>query len=505
MFFTPPILGGLGLMSFYALATRFVRPWIAVGAIAALATDLVEMHFMRDSYSELPTQAVLLGGLWLLRRGARPDRRLPGFTGLLLGATVMARIDGPLYLVAIPFVVGAAVVARRRGDPDGPAALVAAVWLVAGVALATALGLVDVRLRSTEYLHDLGGRVEAQYVGLALACIVAIGIAVWAPRRLVTWPARVARGRLPDIAAIAVAAGLFAAWFLRPHVQDTHAYAPSVHGGRCRSSTSPDRRDPPLLRELAGLALVVSRAADARRRHHRDRAAHPRGAARPARPDRARRRRVRPRDRGLPREPEHLPRPDLGDAALPAAHHPRLHPVRSSSSTGCSTCAHRARQSRRASPAVVIVGAAIAFPIHTDWPVRGDTTQFGFLGSVKQICHVVGRDGAVVVLQGATLERILPQTLRSYCDVPVAARVFDPKAPGLDRAGFARLAAAWKRDGRTLFIIGDTAERIDHIIPGLKPIAQIIAINGLYLREHITKRPDGFRPQGYVFTVARMP
>ena len=94
---------------------------------------------------------------------------------------------------------------------------------------------------------------------------------------------------------------------------------------------------------------------------------------------------------------------------------------------------------------------------------------------VKQLCDVVGPDGAVVVLQGATLDRILPQTLRSYCDVPVAVRIFDPKDPGLDAAGFERLADEWKRDGRTLFIVGDTAERIDHIIPGLKPIAQFIA------------------------------
>jgi hypothetical protein len=152
----------------------------------------------------------------------------------------------------------------------------------------------------------------------------------------------------------------------------------------------------------------------------------------------------------------------------------------------------------------VIVGAAIGFPIHTVWPVRGDTTQLGFLGPVEQLCHVVGPNAAVVVLQGGTLDQILPQTLRSYCNIPVARRIFDPDSPGLDAAGFALLAKAWQRDGRSLYVVADSPQRIDHIIPGLQPIARISAYNGLFLAEHVTKRPDGFRPEAYTFTVARI-
>jgi hypothetical protein len=80
-----------------------------------------------------------------------------------------------------------------------------------------------------------------------------------------------------------------------------------------------------------------------------------------------------------------------------------------------------------------------------------------------------------------------------------------PGAPTLDAAGFARLASAWKRDGRTLFVVADTSVRIDQILPGLKPIAQTIAFDSTFLRERIVHRPDDFRNEGYLFTVARVP
>ena len=60
-------------------------------------------------------------------------------------------------------------------------------------------------------------------------------------------------------------------------------------------------------------------------------------------------------------------------------------------------------------------------------------------------------------------------------------------------------------DGRTLYLVADTPTRIDHLLPGVKPIARIAAFNSLYLREHVVRRPDGFRPEGYTFTVARLP
>lgn len=127
------------------------------------------------------------------------------------------------------------------------------------------------------------------------------------------------------------------------------------------------------------------------------------------------------------------------------------------------------------------------------------------LRAAQRRSTVVGPDAAVVVLRGGNLELVLPQTLRSFCEVPVAVRTFDPKVPALDRAGFVRLAVGWKRDGRSLFIVADSPARIDHIVAGLTPVARISAFDGLHLQEHVVRRPDGFRPEAYSFTVARMP
>ena len=507
MFFAPAILGGIGLLSFYALATRFVRPWIALAALAALATDLVEMHFMRDSFSELPTQAVLLGGLWLLTRPGTPRPAVAGFTGLLLGATVMARIDGPLYLVAVPLALGAAVVAHRRHDPGSRAGLVAFGWLTGAVMFAIALGLVDVRLRSEKYLHDLGSRVMLQYVGLALACAVVVGIAMWAPR-LVAWPARAMNGRLPDLASAVLAAGLLGAWFVRPRLQRTHDVAhPYMVGLQHIDHVAIDatRRyyensmiwhawyigPVTLAAGIVGIALLAREVLRGRR--------GPTGVVVAAflvvaavylwSPS------IFPDQIWVMRR--YLPLVIPGFVLFSFVVVDRLLDVRSASSPN-------ARLAARAGAAVLLV-AAIAWPVHTDWPVRGETTQRGFLGPVEQICRTIGPHAAVVVLQGASLDQILPQTLRSFCDVPVAVRVFDPKVPALDPPGFARLAQAWKRDGRTLFLIADTQARIDHIVPGLTPVARLNPFDGLYLRERIVGRPDGFRPEAYTIIIDPMP
>lgn len=508
MFVAPMLLGGLGLMSFYALATRFVRPWVALAALTALAADLVELHFMRDAYSELPTQAVLLGGLWLLTRRAPPRPAVAAFTGLLLGATVMARIDGPLYLVAIPFVVGAAVLARREDPVRGRAALVATAWLLAAIVVAITIGLTDVSVRSPKYLHDLGGRVVLQYVGLILLCVLASAFARFAPR-LVAWPARAVRGRVPDIAALVVGAGLFGAWFVRPHLQTTHGAAHPY---------------------IASLERIDHTTVDSTRRYFENSlvwhswylgvvalAAGIVGAALLTRAV------VRGTfgTRGLvvatflPVAVVYLVNPSIFPDQIWVMRRflPLVIPgfvlaafvfVDLLLTARAISARYGLRVVARVA-GVAIVVAAIAWPIHTDWSVRGDTTQAGYLGPLEQLCHALGPHAAVVVLQGNALHGQLPQALRSYCDLPVAVRIDVPGVTPIDRAGMTRLASDWRRDGRTLFLVADTPDRIRHILPAAEPSAPITAYNGLFLSEHILERPGGYQPMAATFSIAPVP
>ena len=121
---------------------------------------------LRDAYSEIVLQLVLLGSMWILGLPGLTVRRAV-FSGVLLGTCVAARIDGPLYLAAVPVLAG--IAASRHGPaadsiddgirPDVVKGFVAAVAAVA------VLGIVDVSWRVPEYVRLQGWRVAAEYGG----------------------------------------------------------------------------------------------------------------------------------------------------------------------------------------------------------------------------------------------------------------------------------------------------------------------------------------------------
>ena len=508
MFCTPPILGGLGLLCFYALATRFVRPWVALGAAAALAVGLGEMHFMRDAYSELPTQVLLLGGLWLLTRSGPPRPALAGFTGLVLGAVVMARVDGPLYLVAIPFAIGATVVSHRRRDPGSRDALVAAGWLVAGTVLTAALGYTDVALRSTKYVELLGNRAWLQYVGLAVMCLVVVGIAAWI-HRLATWSTNAARGWLPDAAAIVVGAGLLAMWFVRPHIQQAvisyphrtpelteklRFYGIVAAGVRTNSERSLIWHSwylgpLTLAAGIAGVALLTREVLRGK--------SGPKGIVVAT---------------FLPVAAVYLWNPNiLSDQIwVMRRYFPFILPCfvifafvvvdRLLDARGAASVQFVAR-----GVAVALVGVAIAWPISTDWSVRDDRTQNGFLGPVQQLCHLLGPRAAVVILQGGHVDEVLPQTLRSYCDIPVAIGAAGSATVFPINNLFETFASESARTRRTLFVIAATSEQIDAMFPELGHVERVVALNTRFLEKTISNRPHRLGTEEYRFVVAKVP
>lgn len=507
MFCTPPILGGLGLLCFYALATRFVRPWVALAAAAALAADLVEVHFMRDAYSELPTQIVLLGGLWLLTRRGPPRPAVAGFTGLLLGATVMARIDGPLFLIVIPFAVGAAVVAHRREDRGSRDGLVSVIWLVAGALLTTALGYIDVALRSPQYVHSLGNRVPREYLGLAIVCLVVVGAAAWG-HRLAAWTANATRGWLANAAALVVGGGLFGMWFVRPHVQQ---------------ATVPYRvRTPEFTAKLRFYGIVAAGI-----RTHSERtlvwhswyagpltlAAGIVGVAFLAREVL----RGKSGPNGiviatfLPVAAVYLWDPNiLSDQIwVMRRYFPFILPCfilfafvvvdRLLDARGSGALRFAARGA-----AVVLLAAAIAWPVSTVWSVRDDSTQHGFLGPVERLCHVLGPRAAVVILQGGHVDEVLPQTLRSYCNIPVAIGSSERTTVFPINTLFTDFRHEPARTRHTLFVIADTSQRINSIFRGLA-VGRVVALNTRFLRKTISDRPRELVTEEYRFVVAKVP
>jgi hypothetical protein len=155
----------------------------------------------------------------------------------------------------------------------------------------------------------------------------------------------------------------------------------------------------------------------------------------------------------------------------------------------------------------LLVLALLAWPVHTDWRVRGETTERGFLRSVEQMCLTFGPKASVVVIAAGPRDRAVPQTVRSFCNSPVA--IFDPaatRAPAADdRRAFAKLAGAWREQGRTLFVISNSAPAVARVLPGGQEMTVVVAQNSLFLQERLAGRPDGFRSEAYNFTIARVP
>jgi hypothetical protein len=199
-----PLLGSAALLAFYGLARQYAaRAWALV-AVVALGISLPQLHFSRNSYSEPVTMLFLVGGLALLREAQRRGRaRSYGLAGLVLGSAVLARVDGFYFLLAVPCVAAATLAAaspeRRRQAAGQVAALLLGVAVPAVVAMANLVNL------SPDYLHNLRGELGM----IAKAAVAVTGLGAVAV--LLTWrtplPGRVAartRGWLPWAGAAVV-------------------------------------------------------------------------------------------------------------------------------------------------------------------------------------------------------------------------------------------------------------------------------------------------------------
>jgi hypothetical protein len=495
MFAVVPILGALSIAVFFAVASRFVRPQIALVAAAALACNVVQLHFSRDAYSEILQQLVLLGSVWLLSQSGL-DRRRSLIAGVLLGTTVAARIDGPLYLAALPVVVGMALSRRSRGGQadadDGSARLVGAFG--AGVAVVVVLAAIDVAWRSPEYARDIGIRVVLPYGALVAAIVVAAFLARRAPRLR---PMLAARPWLPSAVGAACVVVLLAEWLVRPYVQQVRGSAiplvglfqPAEH-----LAVDPTRRyfenslrwfawyvGPPALaagivgagclvrdtlRRGAGFQWVLTMAFTAT------------GAV------------------------------YLWNAnALPDQLWVmrRFVPIVLPGFVLCAALTFDwlvSRCSRWGSIAGGLLGVGmLAWPISATAVVPDETAQASVLGAVNATCRTIGRSAAVVVISGAnSFDRIAPQAIRSFCGVPVAIR-----RPTLTAAGLEALAQRVRADGRTLYVLSDTPARITAVVPGARVHAVATIVDTHELTQTLNKPPRSYWTKTYSFAVGEVP
>jgi len=516
-----PLLGGAALLAFYLLARRVLRhPIAALGAMLTLGLLMPQVSFSRDSTTEIPMQVLLFSAAWLLCDRRALSNRGTAFTvGLFLGLLQAIHVDGLVFALGLP-IIGAATWLRAESSERSRAGR-ALLFAALGVAVGVALGFFDLLRRSQLYYHTIRGdivRLSAAVVVLTLAALAF----VFAWRR---WSAPViaARARFlrvqPALGAFAFGAVLLAglgAWIVRPRLQTVRAtpdVVVKIVQQRTHLPVDATRRYFEHSLQWASwyigpitLVLAIVGAAYATR-------SFVRGSLR-----------VPSQATALVLAPPallYLWRPSITPDQIWSMRRflPAVFPILLLAAFG-ALCAFAARDRFGATRArrAIAVGlgvVALAYPVYAIRNVSRMTDQRGFHAAVLDACRVVGDRGAVVVPQeSAPLTWLYdPQTLRSFCDVPVGIMLSGQKSslstrlPGgkLDPKLLRQLARRWSAEKRQLFIVAGDARTIRRLFPGTPVRVVTRHVNTHLLVQTLTSRPDEFDYEQVAFAIARVP
>lgn len=425
MFRVPALLMGLGLLVVYAVSVRVLRhPGLGLIAPASIAVSMPVLYVARDAYSESATLvllwASLLAGLVAHRTGRWS---VAAVAGSLLGATVATRVDAVLYL-AVAAVLCASWIgsSSRSADPGARAGSLRCVGaLYLGAAIGMAIGFVDLFTRTGDYVDDLSGEqlLPLQVFVAVVSLLAAAGTWVWCTSARLRGVATEAAARASGALAATAVAVMLLAWWVRPLVQrDRGAVMPLVGSLQAREGVEVDPTRlysehslhwmawylgaAGLLAAIVGIGMVVHRAS--------------RGRATPAafsvlvllvfsggvywiRPS------ITPDQIWAMRR--------FVPAVLPALAVMATVPV-------AAIVGGVRGRGWRTLAATGMGAVLVVVPARVTWPVRDMSEQRTFLGSVEQTCELIGADAAVLVLLPPASD-VVPQTLRSWCGVPVAA------------------------------------------------------------------------------------
>lgn len=525
MFATMSLLGGLALLAFYLLARRvLLHPIAALGATLCLGLTMPQVAFSRDTTTEIPMQVLLFTAAWLLC-DPRTLRRLgPAFAaGFFLGLLQAIHIDGLAFVVGLPFVVAVAWLRARASDRRR--VLAAGACVAAGVLLGVALGFFDLLRRSSHYLRSLRfdvQRLSATAVGAAVAAVAFVAVVRWWTRRndvaqRAAWPARVSHPTGWVAAAIVLVAG-FGAWLVRPQIQTVRSRRASTVVGLVQRANhlkfDPTRRYFEHSMQWVAwylgpitVTLAIVGAAYAALMWVRGRLTLSVQVA------------------ALVLAPPallYLWRPSITPDHIWVMRRfvPAIVPLVVLACFGALNVmaerrvlgrARRGWDGRR-SLALALGVAAIAYPAYTIRNVTQMTQQQGFETAVNKVCNRIGSRGAVIVPQEAAplTWYFDPQTLRSFCNVPVAimgsgrTSALTPrlKDAQLSPAGLRALAREWAAQGRRLFVVAANRSTIKALVPHARPRVFRVRRTDHLLEQTLTRRPGSYQPEVLVLAVA---
>ena len=208
-----PALGACAVLTFGGLAARLVGPRWAPLAALVLALCLPEQFTSRSTYSEPLTEILLLGGLCLVVDSIETDgigsRVAAALGGLLLGLTVLGRIDGASDILPVIPYCGLLLVGRRRQ----------ALPLLGGLLVGAAYGCVDGLVLSRPYLASIGSSLVPLLLAVgAVTLATAVAVALLWRRGLPT----VRRKWLPNAVALLTVVVMIG-FAVRPYLQTVRA------------------------------------------------------------------------------------------------------------------------------------------------------------------------------------------------------------------------------------------------------------------------------------------
>ena len=187
-------IGGMALLSVYAVARRMAGPILGLLPTCALALSMPMVAFTRTAYTEplsiIAVMACLLG-LW--QAGLTQRRSMWILAGIGTGCVPICRIDG--WVVVLGAYVGIGIWGLFATSPATRRAVgVGWGWFSLAALPVAALGYTDLRFHSPDYLHALTSSYRPLVIVSLVVAVVALlvivipgipGLAGWLRRRSV--------------------------------------------------------------------------------------------------------------------------------------------------------------------------------------------------------------------------------------------------------------------------------------------------------------------------------
>ncbi len=485
------LVAGLGLLALYCVTTRVTRrPVLALVPVVAFAACAPFVSVARDIYSEPYAFALLWTGLLLLSKTRlRGSTWLAAITGGLMGATLLVRVDGLLNLLVLAAAIAIMSSSTDHLDQTPEAKRNRIVCGLTALAVA-ALAAIDLLIYSSGYATHLEQSLIQLTIaaGLAISLLVASDVA-WNRLNGFDTAVRNHGKALGTIGASLVIVISIYGWIVRPKMGADHnadlgwgiiGQLQVAEGDKVDTFRSYAEHSLQWIQWYVGpftVALAIAATALVAYRIF-----------------------VKPPNSatllvwGATIVPGlvYLWKPSITPDHIWAMRRffPAVLPGLLVLATLAVAVLSNRASSSTARSAFISAGAALLIvpAVWASAPIALQRQQHGFDQIIEETCQLLGTDSAVIVV-GEFDVAALPQTLRSWCGVPVASATPEQIA---DPAWVSDASQALRTTGRSLVVI-TSDESVAETIAGDAKRNQTSSILATNRPEHtITRAPSRY-------------